>query len=207
VWRKAQGAWRAYYLVDSAKYQQVFDEAKADSYAPVFVDSCVSGGQARYSVIFVKNKPGGAIARHGLSYDQHMTVMDDAKKQGLVPVNVSVISLGGKLFYTVLYRTGNIGTWSVKSQTLESAYQQEYNDNSNAGRKPVYLNAYVHDGKPHISAIFAQLSASGRKDRHLMSASEYQTEYTSALNGGLLTHAVAGVDGAPEHRFAAAWWK
>ncbi|MGH9147560.1 MAG: hypothetical protein ACRD1Q_12685 [Vicinamibacterales bacterium] len=208
VWRTAQGPWRAYYLVDSGKYQQVFDQAKADGYAPVFVESCVSGRQARYSVIFVKNKTGAAIARHGLSYDEHMTVMNDAKKQGLVPVNVSVIALGGKLYYTVLYRTGNIGTWSVKSQIPEPGYQQEYNDNTAAGRQPVYLNAYMHDGKPYLSAIFGQITTSARKDRHLMSASDYQNEYESALKGGMLTRAVTSFDDASAlHRFAAVWWK
>jgi hypothetical protein len=208
VWRTAQGPWRAYYLVDSAKYQQVFDQAKADAYAPVFVESSVSGGQARYTVIFVKNKPGGALARHGLSYDQHMTVMDDAKKQGLMPVNVSVMSLGGKLYYTVLYRSGNMGTWNVKSQILEADYQKEYNDQTAAGRKPAYLNAYMHEGKAYISAIFGQVSTSTRKDKHMMSASAYQDEYVSALDGGMLTRAVTSFDGASSlHRFAAVWWK
>jgi hypothetical protein len=158
-------------------------------------------------VIFVKNKPGAATARHGLSYDQHMTVMDDAKKQGMVPVNISVMSLGGKLVYTVLYRAGNIGAWSVKSQIPESAYQKEYDDQKAAGRRPVYLNAYVHDGKPYISAIFGHVATSARKDRHAMSAASYQTEYVSALDGGLLTRAVTSVDGAAFHRFAATWWK
>lgn len=207
VWRTAQGPWRAYVLVDAAKYQQVMDQAKADGYAPVFVESCAADGQARYSMIVVKNKPGRAIARHGLSYDQHMALMDDARKQGLVPVDVSVISVGGKLYYTVLYRAGNIGTWNVKSQILESAYQKEYDDQTAAGRKPVYLNAYMHDGKPYISAIFGQVAASDRKDRHLMSASDYQTEYVSAIDGGLLTRAVTSFDRATFHRFAAAWWK
>jgi hypothetical protein len=207
VWRTAQGPWRAYFLVDSEKYQQVFDEAKADGYAPVFVESSGSGGQARYSVIFVKNKPGAAMARHGLSYDQHMSVMEDAKKQGLVPVNISVMSLGGKLYYTVLYRTGSLGAWSVKSQIRDSDYQQEYNDQTAAGRKPVYLNAYVHDGTAYISAVFGHVNTTGRKDRHLMSGQTYQTEYEGALDGGLLTRAVTGVDGAAAHRFAAAWWK
>jgi hypothetical protein len=208
VWRPAGGAWRAYYLVNSAKYQEVFDQAKADKYAPVFVESSVSGGQARYTVIFVKNKPGGALARHGLSYDEHMAEMAKAKSQKLVPVNISVISLGGKLNYTVLYRSGNIGSWAVKSQIPEADYQKEYNDNTAAGRKPLYLNAYMHLGKPHISAVFGQISTSARQDRHLMSASDYQDEFVSAHNAGMLTRAVTSFDGAQsQHRFAATWWK
>lgn len=208
VWRPAQGAWRAYFLVNGAKYQEVFNQASADDYAPVFVESSVSGGQPRYTVIFVKNKPGGALARHGLTYEQHMAVMDEAKGYNMSPVNISVISVNGQRRYTVLYRTGNIGSWSVKSQIAESAYQTEYNAQTAAGRKPVYLNAYMHQGQPYISAVFAQIPNNGRKDRHGMSGSAYQSEYESALNAGLSTRAVSAFDGAQsQHRFAAIWWK
>jgi hypothetical protein len=137
-----------------------------------------------------------------------MSEMEKAKQANLVPVNVSVVSIGGQRAYTVLYRSGNIGSWSVKSQIAEEDYQQEYNDQTAAGRKPLYLNAYVHQGKPYISAIFGKVQTSARKDRHLMSASAYQDEYVSALNAGMLTRTVTSFDGAQsQHRFAAAWWK
>lgn len=208
LWRSAQGPWRAYYLVDSTKYQQVFDQAKADGYAPIFVESSLSGGAARYSVIFTKSNPGGYLARHGLSYAAHMVEMSEAKKQNLSPVNISVISLGGQRYYTVLYRSANIGSWVVRSQIPEADYQKLYNDNSAEGRKPLYLNAYMHQGSPYISAIFGQVSAGARKDRHGMSGVDYQTEYASAIKAGMLTRSVTSFDGAQsQHRFAAAWWK
>ena len=208
VWRPAKGSWRAYFLVDAAKYQQVFDGAKNDGFAPVFVESSVSGLQPRYSAIFVKSKPGGWIARHGLTYDQHLGVMTDAKGKNLVPLNISVVSLGGTRYYTVLYRSGNIGSWSVKSQISEDGYQKQYDDQTNAGRKPLYVDAYVHQGKPYISAIFGKVQTAARKDRHAMSAATYQNEWDSALKSGLLTRAVTSFDGASsQHRFAAVWWK
>jgi hypothetical protein len=83
-----------------------------------------------------------------------------------------------------------------------------YDDNTNAGRKPIYLNAYMHGGQPFISAIFASKPTGPRKDRHLMSAQAYQTEWASALNAGMLTRTVTSFDGAQsQHRFAASWWK
>ena len=108
----------------------------------------------------------------------------------------------------MLYRSESIGSWAVKSQIPEAAYQQEYDDNAAAGRRPLYLDAYMHLGKPYISAIFGQVSTGARKDRHLMSASDYQQEYVSALNAGMLTRAVTSFDGAhSQHRYAATWWK
>jgi hypothetical protein len=68
----------------------------------------------------------------------------------------------------------------------------------------------MHGGQPFLSAIFASKTPTGsdRKDRHLMSADEYQNEWTSAVNAKMLTRAVTSFDGAQsQHRFAAAWWK
>jgi hypothetical protein len=208
VWRPATQAFLAYFLVTSAKYQEVFDDAKSKGFAPVFVESSLAGGQPRYTAIFVKSKPGSYRARHGLTYAQHEAEMNAAKAEGLVPVDISVISVGGQRSYTVLYRSGNLGSWSIKSQITEAGYQKEYDDQSAAGRKPVYLNAYMHAGTPYISAIFGQVSTPARKDRHAMSAAAYQTEYTGALSAGMLTRAVTAFDGAQsQHRFAATWWK
>ena len=207
VWRPAAGSFLAYFLVTGSKYQQVFDDAKANSFAPVFVESSLAGGQPRYTAIFVKN-PGRYRARHGLTYAQHEIEMNGAKAEGLVPVNISVVSVGGQRFYTVLYRSGNIGSWAIRSQIAEAAYQKEYDAQTAAGRKPLYLNAYMHGGTPYISAIFGQVPTTARKDRHAMSASAYQIEYTGALNAGMLTRTVTAFDGAQsQHRFAASWRK
>lgn len=207
VWRPATAGWRAYFLATPQRYQDEFDRAKKDGYSAVFVESSLAGGAPRYTVVFEKNA-GDAYARHGLNYDQHMSEMDKAKGMGLSPANVSVVSTGGDRRYTVLYRKKNIGSWSVKSQIAEADYQKEYDDQTKAGRKPLYLNAYVHGGKPYISAVFGAVSTPARKDRHAMSAAAYQEEYESALKAGLKTRAVTAFDGAASaHRFAAAWWK
>lgn len=208
VWRPAQGEWRAHFLVDDAKHQSNIDEATKGKFWPVFVDSSVSGGQALYTAIFVKHKPGSAHMRHGLSYEEHEKEMNSAKKAGLAPVNISVVSLNNKRWYTVLYRSQDVGLWEVKSQIAESNYQSVYDTNKAAGRRPIYLNAYVHNGQPYISAVFAEKISGQRKDRHDMSAAEYQTEVASAVSGGLLTRAVTSFDGAQSsHRYAASWWK
>jgi hypothetical protein len=137
-----------------------------------------------------------------------MEEMSKAAGMGMVPVNVSVISIGGERRYTVLHRTGKAGTRAVKSQILEEDYQGEYDAQAAAGRSPVYLNAYVHGGKAYLSAIFAPVSTPSRKDKHAMSAATYQAEYESALKAGMLTRAVTSFDGAQtQHRYAACWWK
>lgn len=208
VWRPTQDSWRSYHLLSGADYQTRFTEATEAGYAPVQVESSLVGGQTRYSAIFVKNKPGSSLARHGLTTAQHDALIVEAKQKGLSPVNVSVVSVGGERRYTVLYRSDSIGQWEMKSQVPEAQYQAMYDSNAQAGRRPLYLNAYMHNGAPFVSVIFAQKPGGARKDRHGMSSAQYQTEFDGALGAGLLTRSVTGVDGASQnHRFHAVWRK
>jgi hypothetical protein len=208
VWRPAAAPWRAHFLVTGQTHQSNTDTADKEGYAAILVESSVSGGQPRYSAVFVKGKPSDMIMRHGLTVQEHDAQLAAAKKRKLAPVSISVISIAGQRRYTVLYRPEPIGAWEMKSQIPEAGYQAEYNENSKAGRKPVYLNAYMHGGLPFISAVFASKPTAGRKDRHLMSAQEYQQEWAGALKAGTLTHVVTSVDGAQTaHRFAASWWR
>lgn len=207
VWRPAKGQFRAYFLLSPNDYQAQFTQAANDKFYPVMVDSALVNGQPRYSAIFVKNKPGSYLARHGLSYDQHEAVMNEAKSKKLYPIAVSVVSVDGQLRYTVLWRSDNIGTWALKSQIPEAEYQAVYDAQSQANRRPSYVNAYMHQGKPFYSVVFAQVPGA-RKDRHGLTSVAYQTEFNDAMSKGLPTRAVAGIDGAQQnHRFIACWRK
>lgn len=205
IWRPAQGSFRAFTLLTPADYQAEFTKAQNEQFYPVMVDSALVNGQVRYSVIFVKNKPGGFLARHNLTYDQHMAVMDEAKESNLNPVNISVVSIAGQRRYTVLWRSENIGAWSVKSQIAEGDYQAMYEEQAAAGRYPSYVNAYMHNGAATYTVVFAQRPGA-RVDRHGMTSSSYQTAFDDAIGAGFLTRAVSGYDGAQQnHRFIAFW--
>jgi hypothetical protein len=205
VWRPAKGEFRAYFLLSPNDYQARFTQAEQEKFYPVLVDSAQVGGNVRYSAIFVKNKPGGYLARHGLNTAQHMAAMDEAKSKHLNPTAISVVSVSGQPRYTVLWRSDNIGSWVVKSRIPEADYQALYDTQSQANRKPAYINAYMHQGKPFYSVVFAQMPGA-RKDRHGMSSAAYQNEFNDAMAHNLPTRAVAGIDGAAQqHRFIACW--
>ena len=71
--------------------------------------------------------------------------------EGLRPVNVSVISVNGQRRYTSLFRKVDYGSMIFfKSQLDEAEYQHTVNENKAAGRKPVYVAAYMHNGKPEL---------------------------------------------------------
>ena len=208
VWEPAEGNWRAYSRQTQASHQTNLDKAKADGYAPVFIDSYLQNGQVRYAAIYVKGKPGNWKLRSNMTAQTHQSVLDAAKAEGLKPATVSVISISGQRRYTALYRSDSIGGWALKSQILESDYQGVVNEQLATGRMPIHLDGYMHDGKPYYSAIFATKYKGKSKARHAMSVSGYQTEAESAWSAGYVTQSVAAFDGAQsQHRYGAVWVK
>lgn len=207
IWRPVKTQWRAYFGQTANNYQKRVNKAKADGLAPVQVDSYLSNGKIRYAVIFRKTS-GKWRARHNLTAKQHQNEFAKAKQDGLSPINISVVSVNGNRHYTVLYRKANFGKWQLKSTLDAAAYQKAVNDNKQAGRKPYYLNVYMHKGKPHFTVIFAQKPNGAWLAKHGLTSNGYQSQWNDALNGRFLTRVVSGYDGAKNnHRFAAIWRK
>lgn len=205
-WRPKSSTWRSFFGLSAAAYQAEFDKAKSAGLSPTHVDSYNGGGSARYNVIF-KKVSGGYLARHGLQTAQHEAVIDEAKTKKLYPVCISVVSINNQLAYTVLYRAENIGSWQIKSQVEEDDYQALVNTNKSAGRMPLYLDGYKHNGKTYFSCVFASVVPSW-KARHGMTANACQTEFNSAMSSGLRTRVITAFDGASSlHRYAAVWKK
>ena len=207
VYAKAPGPFRHYFGLTASQHQQRMNQAKADGYSPVQIESYLRGGQVRYASTYLK-KSGQWRARHGLSAAQHDDTFNQAKTDGLSPVSVSVVSVNGQRQYTTLYRSNSIGNWQLKSSVSENDYQQVYNDNKAAGRTPIYLNGYMHNGTPYLSAIFANGLGPIAKAHHKMSGSDYQTKYNDAYGKTHPTRTVTAFDGASSlHRYAAVWTK
>jgi murein DD-endopeptidase MepM/ murein hydrolase activator NlpD len=210
VWRPAQGSWRHFFLLPSSEYQQRINQAEVEKYFPVQVESSLVNDEPRYTVTFVKNKPGKYLWRHNCTLEQHDALLEEAKRMNLRPVNISVVSIRGNLRYTVLYRSEDIGSWTIKSRVTESDYQALHDERDRAGQHPLYVNAYKHNGAIHYSVIFSEkpvVPPKDRKDRHGMTAQEYQSEWNSAVESGLLTRAVSGCDGAAQNHIYIAMWR
>lgn len=207
VWKPANLNWRSYVNLTSSSYQYYFDKATDDGYVAVQVDSHQTTGGTRYNVIFEK-KSLATLARHGLTYAQHIDAMNQAKNLGMSPVNISVVSSNGERRYTVLYHKTNIGGWTISSSMTSSAYQTKFEQQKEEGKRPVYLNAYMHNGTAYYTAVFAQYPVvASSKAHHGVISSTFQTYFNSYTSDGYLTDVVAGIDGYSAHRFAGLWHK
>jgi hypothetical protein len=207
IFRPSSGASAAFHGLTSSQYQQRFNQYKGQGYRPHQVESYNSKTGVRYAVIFRKQSGAAYSAYHGLDAAAHQAKMNALSQAGYRPRNVSVVSAGGQRRYTALYRKTDIGGWQAKSQLTAAQYQQAFNANAKAGRQLVYVNAYVHGGQPHFSAIWSSKANGPYKARHGLSGSQYQTEWTNTTKAGYLTRDVTGYANGNSARYAAIWRK
>ena len=206
VWTPASGAWKGYFGQTQTAFNNKLNEMKAAGYNPVLIESYTRNGQVRYAAVYQKGKPGQWLVKSNRTTAQHDAILQQAKADGLKPVNVSVVSINGERRYTALYRSDNIGSWQLKSQIKESDYQAVFNQNNAAGRFPRYISAYKHGSEVYMSVIFASQPNGGGKARHAMNGTQLQSEFNSAMSAGLRTKVITAFDGAAsQHRYAAVW--
>lgn len=202
---KGNYPWASFHGLNSAQYQQKFDQYVADGYRPTLVESYRGGGGVLYTVIFKKISGPEFFAYHGISASDHQTRFENLTKDGWRPKNVSVVSNGGNRSYAALYEKINLGNYQLKSSVPVSQYQALFDQNFAAGRQIIYLNGYNHNGVAHLSTIWSSLPSGPFKARHGLSSSQYQTEWESANASNLQTQIVTGYESGNSTRYAAVW--
>ncbi len=209
IWKTASAPWLGFALLSGGDYQTTFNDATGDGFSLMHADSVLSGGQPRYNAIFVKGPPMDFVAKHGQNNADFNATFKDVTKKGYSSVTASVVSVNGQRQYTTLYRKQDLGGWVLLPDIAKGDYQTVYNENVAAGRRPFYVNAYRLGGGVFYNVVFSQkpaVPANQRKDRHGMTAADYQSEFNSA--GALEIRAVSGVDGAAaNHEYIAIWRK
>lgn len=174
------------------------------------LDSYLDGGTVKWAAIFIK-KPGmpqQQPAYYGVTPQQHQQWFEEFSSKGFVPVNVSVVSSGGKLYYTAFYEKRDVGKAMLKSSLTAGEYQTLFNKMVNDKWEQVYINAYHHDGQTRFSVIFYQNAAyrdwsATRKS----SVDDYQEKWEDNLSDGKLTRCITGYGEGGKHWFAAHWAK
>jgi hypothetical protein len=215
----------ARHQVPAADFQRLFEHLADSGYALEWFDGYSVDGKPFYNFVWrpATTEWRAFFGQTAEAYQSRLTqatadglapvlvesyVDDEAKAEGLSPINVSVISLHGQRFYTVLYRQTDLGAWQVTSRLDAEAYQQTATENLRAGRKPFYLSAYLHEDKHYYSAIFAENPVGIVRAHHGLTADEYQSTREDTRQEGFLTCVVTGMHGAnSKHLFAAVWRK
>lgn len=195
----------------SESYQKEYDEwIKQKGYRLQQLDNYNDAGKLKFAAIFIK-KAGQAQAQpayHARTADEHQELFVKYTKDGFVPVNVSVTSLGGKLYYSAFYEKRNVGAPFLKSQLTQEEYQEMFNEMKKKNWDQVYINAYHHDGKTRFSVIWYE-NAAYKSWNAVRKAgmNDYQERWEDNLANGMFTRCITGYDEGGKHWFAAHWAK
>jgi hypothetical protein len=205
VWRAKDRPWKMWRDMNLATMNSTIQTQANLGYEPVWAESYTTANGVRYAAIFESGTPGDALLKTNLSVAEHDAWLETAKSQGFKPKAISVVSSGGQLRYTVLYRTNSIGSWVLRSQIAASDYQGVYDDEAAAGRWPIYANAYLHDGTSRFSVVFAS-SGGPAAAGHGLTSSGFNNMWQANTGLGRRTQVVTGYDGAQTlHRFLGVW--
>ena len=192
-------------------YQQEYNEwVKQKGYRLQQLDNYNDGGKLKLAAIFIKKteRQQAQPAYHALSPEEHQTLFDKYTGEGYVPVNVSVVSIAGKRYYSAFYEKRNVGGHILKSFLTQQEYQYMFDDNSKKGWEQVYINAYKHDGQTRFSVIWYNNSGYRSSTATRKSTGDsYQQQWETNTANGLLTRCVTGYEEGGKHWFAAHWAK
>lgn len=195
----------------SSGYQAEYNKwVKKNGFRLLQLDNYLDQGNLKISAIFIKKpgNPSSQPAYHATSPSDHQKMFNDYTGKGYVPVNVSVTSVNGKLYYAAFYEKRNVGGSVLKSSLSQKEYQDLFDDMSKKNWEQVYVNAYHHNGQTKFSAIWYQKSGFGSYSATRKSSSDnYQEKYEENTTKGRLTQCVTGYEEGNKHWFAAIWAK
>lgn len=193
------------------EYQAFLSEWVEDKgFAIRQVESYLDEGKIRYAAIITEDDRPEQRAYHGKTEAMHEVEFLAARDDGFVPMNVSVVSLNGKRWYTTFYEKRAI-KFQMRSQLTAEAYQSEYESLAEEGYSVVSLNAYWHGEVPYYAAIWHQAGESQGAIHHAL-RDDYRASDALQLNAGRLPTIITGLDSgnanAPiheRHAFGAVW--
>ena len=182
------------------------DLVEKQGYRLSFVDSYPDNGNILFSCIFVKDGGARTVVTPELKVAEHEARLDEMKKGGWVPVQVSSVFKSDLRFITTLYEKRNVGGWLMKSALTAQEYDALFNGKETKGMELVHLNAYTHNGSPRYAAIWHEKTPyTSLSAKHKLSAEEYQRQFDDHTGKGFLTRIVTGYELNNKMAFEGVW--
>lgn len=203
-------AWVARHNMDGAKYQTEFDKWAKAGYRLININSYLLNGKIRYAAVWKHDNSLKWMAYHGQPLSWHEANFERHHKAGWVPTNVSCVNVGSKTYVTALWEKKNTGGFYLRPEMDMQAFKDAFKDYTDKQKfKLVYLDAYTKGGKPRLSGIWYKNAPDYNSwwEKHHLSGSQYQTEYTSMLANGYLTRCVAGYEDGDKAHYEGIWSK
>jgi hypothetical protein len=203
-------AWVARHHMGGTKYQTEFDKWGKAGYRLININSYLLKGKVRYAAVWKEDKSVAWFAYHGRSLSWHEGNFKKYVKAGWVPVNVSCVGIGTKVYVTALWEKKKTGGFYLRPVMSLQQFKEAFDQYTNKEKfKLVYLDAYHIGGKPGLSGIWYKNAPNYNSwwEKHHLSASQFQAQYNTMLKGGYLTRCIAGYGDGNSARFEGIWSK
>jgi hypothetical protein len=202
--------WVARHNMDGKKYQTEFDTWAEAGYRLININSYLLNGKVRYAAVWKHDSSVNWMAYHGQPLSWHEANFEKHHKAGWVPANVSCVHVGSKTYVTALWEKKNTGGFYLRPEMDLQAFKDAFKEYTDTKKfKLVYLDAYTKGGKPRLSGIWYKNAPDYNSwwEKHHLSGSEYQTEYTAMLSNGYSTRCVAGYEDGDKAHYEGVWSK
>ncbi|NOX36814.1 MAG: beta-lactamase family protein [Calditrichaeota bacterium] len=197
--------WVARHGLSASQYQAAINHWIQRGYRPLHVESYPDHNGIRYAVIFVKQKGPAWRTYHGISPADHQQRFYQLTSQGYHPLNISAVSLNGKVRITALYEKGASGSFVALLNIPVAEFQQQNHTHRAAGRTLTYLDAWQHNGTVYFSAIWKSGAPKNVMLRHELNPSQYADVIEQQQSAGARTLLIAGYEVKQSHRFTSIW--
>ncbi len=203
-------AWVARHDMGGKKYQAEFDTWHKAGYRLININSYLLKGKLRYAAIWKKDSSVKWMAYHGRPLAWHEANFEKHHKAGWVPTNVSCTNVGSKTYVAALWEKKKTGGFYLRPDMDLQAFKDAFKEYTDKKKfKLIYLDAYLKGGKPRLSGIWYKNAPDYNSwwEKHHLSGSQYQTEYTNMLSKGYLTRCVVGYENGNKATYEGIWSK
>jgi len=201
-------AWMSRSSVSGSTYQRLYNRYVTDrGFHLTWLDSYRSGNSIKYAFIFTKKGKKRQKAYHAANRVQHQQRFDQWTADGWRPINVSVVSINGKRYYTAFYEKRK-GSYALKSFLTRNDFETAHASYKKQGKKIAYMNAYTHDQNtlPRFVAIWRGDLGDGSYLPNVYGPS-MMDRADELGKKGYFTRFVTGYGVGEGHRFDAIWYK
>src|SRR5215831_649745 len=206
IWEQRGGSsWEARHGLNSAQYQQAFDQLLGEGYRLVVVSGYSINGEERYAAIWEQRSGSPWQARHGLNSAQYQQAFDQLLGQGYRLTHVSGYSINGEDHYAAIWEQRSGSPWQARHGLKSAQYQQAFDQLLNEGYRLVHVSGYNINGEDRYAAIWEQRDGPAWQARHGLNSAQYQQAFDQLFGDGYRLVRVSGYSINGEERYAAIW--
>jgi hypothetical protein len=161
----------------------------------------------RYAAIWEKSQGPAWQARHGLTSAQYQREFDKLLAEGYRLIEVTGFGVGNSDRYGAIWEKSPGPAWQARHGLSAVQYQQEFDNLTRQGFRPVNISAYTVAGQDRYAAIFERRQGGAWVARHGLTSSQYQQEFDRLVSQGYRLLEVSGYTVGGKDHYAAIWEK